>query len=905
MTSRAVAMVKAYQRYSLAENGTLGTIASSGCPNVLWIDGSGSGGGTLALTASLDALILWNLRTGTAVATMRDTENEAEVSSLTADSSGRLVASGYHDGKVRLWDRASWTLRVALDGHRSAIASVAFSIDGQLLASGSHDTDIIVWDCVAESGMFRLRGHKDAVTAVCFLPGEGSGRLVSGSKDSLIKVWELDAQHCVQTITGHRSEVWSIAADIGAQRVVSGGADAELRVWSLKPTGGPDGAGADTEPLSFVGSLPRSGRGRIGGLSFCGGGRFLLCQTIDKNVQVFRLRPREEAVRRMKRRLKRAKDAAGGEDAQADDDDAKKAASVPTAVDEMQAISIFSASAKVRAAAALVVTPKGGVAGAAKGDSAEASERLRVLCALHNNAIEVWEVGAVRDAVDASLSVNLYGPGHRSDVRAVAISSDASVVATCAGGEAKVWNVGSGQCFRTVPSGYGVCCGFVGGDKHVVIGTKTGQLQLLDVASAEMLEDISAHEGAVWSLSMNPDEKGFVSAGADKELKFWEFGALRHESGPVRLGMAVKSSVTMEDDVLAVTYSPDGKLLAVALLDTTVKIFFTDSMKFFLSLYGHRLPALAIDISTDGTLLVSGSADKNVKIWGLDFGDCHKSMMAHDDNIMAVKFVPRTHYFFSAGKDKKIKMWDADKFQHITTIKAHYSEVWCLAMSKSGDVLVSGSHDRSARVWTRTEEHIYLEEERQKELDELLDSTDAHAPALGEAAAGIDDESAGVSKQTRSVLDSADKLMEALDLCAQYPEKPTLIQAAMLLNLTPNLYFRKVLRDIRSHELESALVQLPFDFVLAILSRIEKCMAHDDAQSDVELLTRTAVYLVRLHHGRLAASQEAMSLLRSLRVSSKRSLQQRCDCTGYNLAALRAVKRRLEAAQGIEDGEER
>ena len=158
-------MVKAYQRYSLADNGTLGTIASSGCPNVLWIDGSGSGGGTLALTASLDALILWNLRTGTAVATMRDTENEAEVSSLSADSSGRLVASGYHDGKVRLWDRASWTLRVALDGHRSAIASVAFSVDGQLLASGSHDTYLSGWDCVAESGMFRLRGHKDAVTA--------------------------------------------------------------------------------------------------------------------------------------------------------------------------------------------------------------------------------------------------------------------------------------------------------------------------------------------------------------------------------------------------------------------------------------------------------------------------------------------------------------------------------------------------------------------------------------------------------------------------------------------------------------------------------------------------------------------------------------------------------------------
>ena len=35
-----------------------------------------------------------------------------------------------------------------------------------------------------------------------------------------------------------------------------------------------------------------------------------------------------------------------------------------------------------------------------------------------------------------------------------------------------------------------------------------------------------------------------------------------------------------------------------------------------------------------------------------------------------------------------------------------------------------------------------------------------------------------------------------------------MIQAAMLLNLTPNLYFRKVLRDIRAHELDAALVQV-------------------------------------------------------------------------------------------------
>ena len=56
----------------------------------------------------------------------------------------------------------------------------------------------------------------------------------------------------------------------------------------------------------------------------------------------------------------------------------------------------------------------------------------------------------------------------------------------------------------------------------------------------------------------------------------------------------------MTDNVLCVRVSPNGKLLAVALLDSTVRVFFADSLKFFLSLYGHKLPVLCMDISSGG-----------------------------------------------------------------------------------------------------------------------------------------------------------------------------------------------------------------------------------------------------------------------------------------------------------------
>jgi U3 small nucleolar RNA-associated protein 12 len=45
----------------------------------------------------------------------------------------------------------------------------------------------------------------------------------------------------------------------------------------------------------------------------------------------------------------------------------------------------------------------------------------------------------------------------------------------------------------------------------------------------------------------------------------------------------------MTDEVLAVKYSPNNRFLAVALLDATVKVFYQDTLKFFLSLYGHKV----------------------------------------------------------------------------------------------------------------------------------------------------------------------------------------------------------------------------------------------------------------------------------------------------------------------------
>lgn len=128
-------------------------------------------------------------------------------------------------------------------------------------------------------------------------------------------------------------------------------------------------------------------------------------------------------------------------------------------------------------------------------------------------------------------------------------------------------------------------------------------------------------------------------------------------------------------------------------------MFYENSLKFFLSLYGHKLPVMSLDFSSDGRLLVSGSADKTIKIWGtrlhllvfapitrcvvlccvgMDFGDCHRSLLGHDDSITSLRFIPNTHHFFSGSKDSVVKYWDADTFQQILSLPGHVSAVWAI-----------------------------------------------------------------------------------------------------------------------------------------------------------------------------------------------------------------------------------
>uniref|UniRef100_A0A672Q5L7 WD repeat-containing protein 3-like n=1 Tax=Sinocyclocheilus grahami TaxID=75366 RepID=A0A672Q5L7_SINGR len=471
------------------------------------------------------------------------------------------------------------------------------------------------------------------------------------------------------------------------------------------------------------------------------------------------------------------------------------------------------------------------------------------------------------------------------------------------------------QVIRTMGCEYALCSLFVPGDRQIILGTKSGKIQIFDLASGSLLETTDAHDGALWSMCLSPDQRGIVTGGADKTVKFWDFELIKDQDSGKNKRLTVKHTRTLQldEDVLCVRYSPDQRLLAVSLLDCTVKIFYTDTLKFFLSLYGHKLPVLCLDISHDSALIATGSADRNVKIWGLDFGDCHRSMFAHDDSIMFLQFVPKTHLFFTAGKDRKIKQWDADKFEHIQTLEGHHREVWCLAISPNGDHIVSSSHDKSLRLWERTREPIILEEEkemeREAEFEESLAKGDE--PVVPGETKG---EAEPAGKKTIETVKAAEQIMEAIELYREESEKLEEHRAACKAagkelpppkmnpilvafgNISPSRYVLEVIKKVRSSELEVSLLVLPFPYVPDLLKLFN---GYVQQGLEVELVCRCLFFLLRVHFGQITSNQMLLSVIDELRTNTISKVREIRDVLGFNSAGLQFLQREIESKEDV------
>ncbi|XP_051168179.1 WD repeat-containing protein 3 [Leptopilina boulardi] len=893
-------LTKQYLRYIPA--GNLNIIASQNC-NVVFVTLEGQEGRFVAAGAS-EHVFIWDLRLGEKAQVLSG--EKSDVTHLAASPNKRHIAVGYADGTIKTFDLRSGENISILVGHRSEITTLAYDSSGHRLASGSKDTDIILWDVVAETGICRLVGHKGVITALVFMKDHNI--LISSSKDTFVKFWDLDTEHNFRTVVGHGSEVWGLVLVKDGKYLITGCSDNELRVWKIffvdpseiEISNVLKNLTLDNEitdmnyPLRCekIGSIARAGKGRLVSLRTDLTGRIVTCHGIDNTVELFYILSEEEAKEKLAKRLKKARKKATAEGLS---EIVSTDLSIKDELKRLPAIEIKVAnnmkqSNKVKAVDLVM----------GRGDE------LRVCVAGNFNSIELYSTIITQKESEINFLRSLTSHGHRTDVRAICFSSDNLALATASSDSIKLWNRPTLACLRTVTCGYALTMTFVPGDRHLIVGMKDGKMLIVDIASGEILEEIPAHSKELWSITLFPDMKGIASGGGDQTVKFWQFELINDpdsESKAKVLSVVHLRTLKLEESVLCVRISPNNKFVAVALLDSTVKIFFLDTFKFWISLYGHKLPVLCMDISSDSTLIATGSADRNIKIWGMDHGDCHKSIFAHDDSVTGLAFVPKTHYFFTCGKDGKVKEWDADLFQKIITFQGHSGESWNCAVSPNGIFAASCGSDKVVRIYERSQETLVLEdeaeEERERQENELATGENTVVP--GQKAQILP------SRKTVSSEKGADLLLECIELSKEYEEQlktivppnpppPLPLQMQMYQCETVEDYLLETVKRIRASDLEEALYVLPFSVACDILEMLPKLLKR---KYQAEIVSRLALTLIQTHYNSIIASNlfSTVEEIKNLAIEQITTLR---DTIGFNLYGMLHTRHSIEEKEGIQ-----
>jgi eukaryotic-like serine/threonine-protein kinase len=185
-----------------------------------------------------------------------------------------------------------------------------------------------------------------------------------------------------------------------------------------------------------------------------------------------------------------------------------------------------------------------------------------------------------------------------------------------------------------------------------------------------------------------------VLAGCPADLRAWEWRYLKQSSQ-----REPRAFIGHAGEVWDAAISPDGRRLASASFDRTIKIWDVASAQLVRTLRGHEERAYSVSFDRDGKHLVSASADKTAIIWDVATGKALNVLRGHDSNVRCAVFSFDGGTVVTGGWDWNLCAWNARTGQLLRACTA--SAGWVTRVAFSPDsrwVAVGGSAGR-AEVW--------------------------------------------------------------------------------------------------------------------------------------------------------------------------------------------------------------
>lgn len=222
--------------------------------------------------------------------------------------------------------------------------------------------------------------------------------------------------------------------------------------------------------------------------------------------------------------------------------------------------------------------------------------------------------------------------------------------------------------------------------RRLAAGCGDGAIHVAEVGTRQFVATLPDPSGHVNAVCWLPD--GLLLAGTiDGRLVLWD---VEHRAPVVERRI-------FQFPVQGLALSPDGTRVAVASLDSRLRIVAIPSLQVTDSLTGHKDAVYTVAWSADGRFLASGSNDRTVLLWDRAKENPHP-LWQGERPIYAVAFAPEGERLAVAEQGQPIRILAVPSGQSIAELPGHTADVVALAFTADGR-LVSGSRDATARIW--------------------------------------------------------------------------------------------------------------------------------------------------------------------------------------------------------------